>query len=405
MTNEEIVNEKRASPELCGLIKSRVQKMQNLMEQKKIDVCIITRPENVFYFSNFNPILISHVPYYILTKDRAFLLVHAIRHDHAVNEGAAEEVLCYGKWGAAQSVAMDAFDAMVEILGNSPKVFGIEKDYANMNFVESLSNKLNAKTFVDISRDLSEQRLIKDSYEINLCRISGRLVDTGVSVALEALRGGASEAAACTEGQYAMRQMWHQDYQKYEVSGFSNDQTAQIDTLCVWCMSNERLNYGCDCATGYVPQPGDLTMPMSWARVNGYNVENERSVMVGKVCESRQRAYDAMLRARQEIFDRLRPGAIFEDLYFAAMKVYEDAGFGNILPGRCGHGMGLSTHEFPSVTKGNKAALKPGMVFTVEPGLMSAELGAVRNSDTVLITENGFEFLTNSYRGPIIIKG
>ena len=92
----------------------------------------------------------------------------------------------------------------------------------------------------------------------------------------------------------------------------------------------------------------------------------------------------------------LRPGAIFEDLYFAAMKEYEDAGFGSILPGRCGHGMGLSTHEFPSVTKGNKAPLAPGMILTVEPGLMSAELGAVRNSDTVLITEDGFEFLTNS---------
>lgn len=66
-----------------------------------------------------------------------------------------------------------------------------------------------------------------------------------------------------------------------------------------------------------------------------------------------------MLRARDNIFRMLRPGAIFEDLYFAAMKEYEDAGFGSILPGRCGHGMGLSTHEFPSVTKGNKAPWLP----------------------------------------------
>ena len=36
---------------------------------------------------------------------------------------------------------------------------------------------------------------------------------------------------------------------------------------------------------------------------------------------------------------------------------------------------------------------------------MSAELGAVRNSDTVLITEDGFDFLTNSRRDKIIIKG
>ena len=80
---------------------------------------------------------------------------------------------------------------------------------------------------------------------------------------------------------------------------------------------------------------------------------------------------------------------------------------GFMIQGGCpnGHGMGLSTHEFPSVTKGNKAPLAPGMVLTVEPGLMSAELGAVRNSDTVLITEDGFEFLTHSKRDEIIIKG
>ena len=399
-----VLDEKRSSPELRGYVKERIRKMQDVMARKGVDVTILMRPENVFYFSNFNPILISHVPYFILTRDDAFLLVHCIRHDHAVNEGAVDKVLCYGKWGATQAVAMDAMDAMRELLGGGPLTVGVEGDYASMNFLDRLKTKLQVKGYVDIAQDAVDLRLIKDPHEIKMCRISGELVDLGVTRAIEALEGGASEAQAATEGQYAMRNRWHEKYQQYEVSGFSNSETADIDTFVVWCMSNERLNYGCDCPTGYVPMPGDLTMPMSWARIAGYNVENERTVIVGHVNEERTRAYDAMLRARDNIFRMLRPGAIFEDLYFAAMKEYEDAGFGSILPGRCGHGMGLSTHEFPSVTKGNKAPLAPGMILTVEPGLMSAELGAVRNSDTVLITEDGFEFLTNSPRDKIIIK-
>ena len=400
-----VLDEKRASQELRGYVKQRIEKMRRAMERKGVDVTIMTRPENIFYFSNFNPIIISHVPHFIITHDDAYLLVHSIRHDHAVNEGAVDKVLCYGKWGAVQPVAMDAFDAMRELLGGGELTVGVEGDYASMNFLSSLRAKLNVKSFVDIAQDAVNLRLIKDPHEIKLCRISGELVDLGVTRAIEALEGGASEAEAATEGQYAMRNRWHEKYQQYEVSGFSNSETAAIDTFVVWCMSNERLNYGCDCPTGYVPMPGDLTMPMSWARIGGYNVENERTVIVGWVNEERTRAYDAMLRARDNIFRMLRPGAVFEDLYFAAMKEYEDAGFSSILPGRCGHGMGLSSHEFPSVTKGNKAVLAPGMILTVEPGLMSAQLGAVRNSDTVLITEDGFEFLTNSPRDKIVIKG
>lgn len=399
-----VLDEKRSSEELRGYVKRRISRMRESMQKKGVDVTVMMRPENVFYFSNFNPIIISHVPYFIITEDDAFLLVHCIRHDHAVNEGAVDKVLCYGKWGATKAVALDAMDAMREILGDSPMTVGVEGDYANMNFLNQLRAKLNVKNYIDVAQDAMDLRLIKDAHEIKMCRISGELVDLGVSRAIEALEGGASEAQAATEGQYAMRGLWHEKYQKYEVSGFSNSETADIDTFVVWCMSNERLNYGCDCPSGYVPVPGDLTMPMSWARIGGYNVENERTVIVGHVNEERTRAYDAMLRAREQIFRMLRPGTVFEELYFTAMKEYEDAGFGSILPGRCGHGMGLSTHEFPSVTRGNKKELAPGMILTVEPGLMSAELGAVRNSDTVLITEDGFEFLTHSKRDKIVIK-
>lgn len=401
----DVLEEKRSTPELRSYVRQRIHRMRQAMNRRGVDVTIMTRPENVFYFSNFNPIIISHVPYFIITGDDAFLLVHSIRHDHAINEGAVDKVLCYGKWGATQAVAMDAADAMRELLGGGPLTLGVEGDYANMNFLENLRNKLNVRACVDISQDAMDLRLIKDPYEIQMCRISGELVDLGVTRAIEALNGGASEAQAATEGQYAMRQRWQERYQQYEVSGFSNSETADIDSLVVWCMSNERLTYGCDCPTSYVPVPGDLTMPMSWARVGGYNVENERTVMVGQVNGQRASAYDAMLRARDRIFSMIRPGAVFEDLYLAAMEVYQDAGFGDILPGRCGHGMGLSSHEFPSVTKGSKLVLAPGMIFTVEPGLMSVQLGAVRHSDTVLVTDAGFEFLTNSPRDQIIIKG
>jgi len=48
--------------------------------------------------------------------------------------------------------------------------------------------------------------------------------------------------------------------------------------------------------------------------------------------------------------------------------------------------------------------LKPGMVITVEPGLMDKSWGGVRHSDTVLITQDGYESLTLYENGEITIK-
>jgi len=54
--------------------------------------------------------------------------------------------------------------------------------------------------------------------------------------------------------------------------------------------------------------------------------------------------------------------------------------------------------------RGNKLIVQSGMVITVEPGLMDKSWGGVRHSDTVLITEDGFERMTKLDMGEIIIK-
>ena len=59
-----------------------------------------------------------------------------------------------------------------------------------------------------------------------------------------------------------------------------------------------------------------------------------------------------------------------------------------------GHAIGLRYHEGPFLDSGDDTEIRPGMVFTVEPGLYSPELGGFRHSDTALVTEDGIEILT-----------
>jgi Xaa-Pro aminopeptidase len=59
-----------------------------------------------------------------------------------------------------------------------------------------------------------------------------------------------------------------------------------------------------------------------------------------------------------------------------------------------GHAIGLRYHEGPFLDIGDRTELRPGMVFTIEPGLYAPELGGFRHSDTVVITVDGIEILT-----------
>ena len=59
-----------------------------------------------------------------------------------------------------------------------------------------------------------------------------------------------------------------------------------------------------------------------------------------------------------------------------------------------GHGLGLEGHEPPWLDIGDQTVLKPGMVFSCEPGIYIPGFAGFRHSDTVLITEDGAEIIT-----------
>jgi Xaa-Pro aminopeptidase len=68
-----------------------------------------------------------------------------------------------------------------------------------------------------------------------------------------------------------------------------------------------------------------------------------------------------------------------------ARKVIEDAGYGKFFIHSLGHGVGLDIHEWPYVNSRNETIIKPGMVFTIEPGIYLPDEFGVRIEDMVCI--------------------
>ena len=384
-------------------VAARNRKLQDRMADLGLDAVILVKPENTFYFSNFNPVLNSHPCFLLITPDKIRLLVHAIRASHAKEEGVIDDIFLYGRWGNNPPIANDPVDAIAVLLGDKPLRLGLELDYVNVNLCNKFREKLSINVISDLSREIAMLKLVKDEYEISMIAGASLLVDLGVETTIFCLEKGLSEAEAATEGQYKMRQMWSRQFPDKEVSGFGTSDGGMLDSLHIWSLTNGHIAYGCDCPRHYYPVSGDVSLPMAWAKLGGYQSENERTVLIGEVTGIREKAYKAMLEARQAVFELLKPGTTFEELYICAAKIFSAHGFEDILPGRIGHGIGNSAHEFPSLEKGNTIPLAAGMCFTVEPGLMDKEWGGARHSDTVVITETGYDCLTKLRRDTFCI--
>jgi Xaa-Pro dipeptidase len=133
---------------------------------------------------------------------------------------------------------------------------------------------------------------------------------------------------------------------------------------------------------------------LSFMRVNGYGAECERTFFVTQPTEKMKEMFAVMLEARRRAFGLVRPGMTCAEIDLAANGFLREAGFGDYLLHRTGHGFGLGNHEGPWVAEGSQDVLSENMLISIEPGIYIPNLGGFRHSDTVLVTKEGYESLT-----------
>jgi Xaa-Pro aminopeptidase len=140
---------------------------------------------------------------------------------------------------------------------------------------------------------------------------------------------------------------------------------------------------------------GDILLVDWGAQWRLYKSDLTRVLVTGKISTKLRRVYEVVLSAQAKAIKAIRPGVPTTEVDAAARKVIAEAGFQRRFNHGIGHGLGLEIHESPRMTGKNTAALKPGMVVTVEPGVYIPGWGGVRIEDDVLVTRDGHEVLTS----------
>jgi len=124
----------------------------------------------------------------------------------------------------------------------------------------------------------------------------------------------------------------------------------------------------------------------------GYWLGFDREFFLGTVTREQARLYEVTINAQAAALNAIRPGAVAEEVHYAADEVYLRAGFPPTY--RTGRGTGASILEAPELKAGDKTRLQPGMTFAVDGGLTVAGQFGARVGDSIVVTTGGFEYLT-----------
>ena len=143
-------------------------------------------------------------------------------------------------------------------------------------------------------------------------------------------------------------------------------------------------------------EAGDLLLLDFSVIVDGYRGDFTNTFAVGGPATARQRElFEACVGAIRAAEATLKPGARAGEVDSAVREHFRSLGLLEHFPHHTGHGIGLGHPEPPYLVPDGPEVLVVGDVITVEPGLYIEGVGGMRFERNYLITEGGFENLSN----------
>lgn len=148
--------------------------------------------------------------------------------------------------------------------------------------------------------------------------------------------------------------------------------------------------------TRQVLQNGDMLILDFSVVIGGYRSDFTNTLVVGKQPNADQRRlYDLCMAAMAAGEKQLRAGAACLAVDQAVNGTFEAAGMAEHFGHHAGHGLGLEHPEAPFFVRRATETLRAGDVVTLEPGLYVPKIGGIRIEHNYLITDSGYERLSN----------
>jgi len=349
--------------------------------QQGLSGFIIAAAPNMKYFTGVSVLAIERFAGVIVPIDtEPAIVVPELEEEKVKSLSPFKNIMKYSDAEGPESLVKSVLKELHLTRGK----LGIE-DFLPYKFSKMLNRAAPRAELEEASNILTELRIIKTPDELELMRKAGEIIAKGIDAGVETTRAGATELEVGFEIERKIKQ-----------SGGDS-----VPFCIVLRGENAALPHGFSSKAEI--RKGDTVIMDVVATYEGYFADLTKTMFVGSASAIQHEVYDSVLRAQKKAIESVKPGTRASEIDKAARDVIKDAGYGERFIHRTGHGLGLEVHEEPSITGTCTTVLRPGMTFTVEPGIYLSQKFGVRIEDNIAVTDKGCETIGACDKSMLIV--
>ncbi len=344
----------------------RIDRVLESMKQEGLHQMMVTDPKSIWYLTGVDVDPYERLfAFYINDEGRRVLFLNNL---YTVEPTAFEEI-----WFSDTD---DQITLMANVV-TADEPLGIDKEWT-ARFLLPLLEKCPGMKPVLASKHVDNCRACKDEAEILLMKEASRVNDLVIERAAKYVKVGMTEkeVARYIDEQFLLE----------------GAQSPSFTTI---------VSFGANAADPHhepdetVLHDGECVLIDMGCRKHHYCSDMTRTFIAGRPDPDFIKIHDLVRLANEKAESIIRPGVVLKDIDAAARDLITEAGYGKEFNHRLGHFIGQTDHEMGDVSAISEIVAKPGMIFSIEPGIYLKDRCGVRIEDLVLVTEDGCEVLNH----------
>lgn len=361
--------------------KRKIRAVQQELERRNLDgLFTLSYPEVYYLLGFFHYPTERPIGVFVPRRGEPTLYIPRLEQDYVHEGGWVPDVESYFEFPGV----VNPIDWMCERLaarGYAKARLGWQESIS-VSARDRIGRALPDADWVRAGDLVSKMRLVKDEDEIALMKKAGSYADWMIQEALRVVRGGGRPSE--TEIEQAI------------VGGVIRKMQAELEPMVAvpglagsLIISGPRSAFPHGLNTSRRIAPGENLVVRCACFVGGYFAESERTFLLGEPSAEQQARYEVDRMAQEVGTQGLVVGARCGDVNRKCLDVIRDAGMGDFIKHRQGHGIGVQNHEPPWIEDGDDTILEAGMAVSCEPGVYAPGQGGYAISDSVVVTQDG----------------